>query len=64
MNAITEIGSKILDLATIHLMIERLNREPETEIFRRQTEVIPQTKNILYLYIFMALKTNYLLYII
>lgn len=64
MNAITEIGSKTLDLATIHLMIERLNREPETEIFRRQTEVIPQTKNILYLYIFMALKTNYLLYII
>lgn len=49
MNAITEIGSKTLDLATIHLMIERLNREPETEIFRRQPEVIPKTKSILYL---------------
>lgn len=49
MNAITEIGSKTLDLATIPLMIERLNREPETEISIRQTEVIPKTKSILYL---------------
>lgn len=59
MDASTELGSKTLEFATID---DGLNWEPEVEISRRQPEVISQTKNILYPYIFMAVRTNYLLY--